>query len=373
MKSKQHSERFMTLVVMFLAVAAVALGVVAVQAQSGDVAELTPLPARDTYQPSAAEQTLNSTYERVSQSVVNISVAIGSRGTATGTGFVIDADGHIVTNNHVVEDATYIEVTFVGGHVIPADLIGRDPAADLAVIKVDPSAVDLTPVMFADSDNVIVGQNTLAIGSPFGQAFTLTTGIVSALDRSLQNTDRFSIPMLIQTDAAINPGNSGGPLLNEAGEVIGVNTAILSGSGTGSGVGFSIPSNTVRRIVPYLIENGEFDHAWLGISGVTLQPAGIRAMELPEETQGVVVATVTEDGPSANLLQGSGNSSVETPFGLVPVGGDVITAIDGSPITDMEELISYLEANTLPGDVISLDIWRDGQQISVDVPLQARP
>lgn len=373
MNRKLSQTLTIALAAIVLAVGAV-LGAVAVNAQGGSTVSQTPLPVSAEYSPNTQEQALNDVYSRVSQSVVNVAVAMDGRGAGTGTGFVIDEEGHIVTNNHVVEGASYIEVTFVNDQVLTAELIGRDPAADLAVIKVDPSQVDLQPVTFADSDKVFVGQQTMAIGSPFGNAFSLTTGIVSALDRSLRNDDNFSIPMLIQTDAAINPGNSGGPLLDADGNVIGVNTAILSGSRSSSGVGFAIPSNTVRRIAPYLIENGAFEHSWLGISGITVRSIEAEALDLPEGTNGVLVAGTAPGGPSAGQLQPANtNSVIETPLLPLPVGGDIITAINGQNVSDMEDLISYLEANTLPGDTITLTVLRDGQETTVDITLEPRP
>lgn len=365
------------------------VGAVGVYAQ--DSVRIPPLPAGNPYQPNQGELSLADVYNRVSRSVVNVSVAVDGSGfqpggAGTGSGFVIDTQGHIVTNNHVVDDASYIEVTFIDGTIVTAELVGRDPYADLAVIQVDPSEVELQPLTFADSDLVFVGQQVMAIGSPFGeeQAFTLTTGIVSALDRSLASESRFSIPELIQTDAAINPGNSGGPLLDMAGNVIGVNTAILSGSNSASGVGFSIPANTVRRIVPYLIQNSSYEHTWMGISGMTLRPDQREAMNLPPTLRGILVTEVVEGGPAAgagligstDVIQvSSGNASgvIQTPFGDLPVKGDVIMAINSTGLSTMNDLIAYLEDNTLPGDTVTLSIVRDGQTMDVAVTLQERP
>ena len=362
--------------ILYLAVAVLLVGVVVgvwrVQAQDGSVSGLSPLPASAPYQPNNDELSTAELYQRVTQSVVNISVTDGGQQQGTGTGFVVDTDGHIVTNNHVVELASYIEVTFVDGTITDATLVGRDPEADLAVIRVDPAAVALQPVAFADSDEVFVGQQVFAIGSPFNQAFTLTTGIVSALDRSLQNENFFSIPELIQTDAAINPGNSGGPLLDHDGHVIGVNTAILSGTRSASGVGFAIPSNTVRRIVPYLIENGEFEHSWLGIAGTTLLPAQRRAMELDSSVAGVIVSDVTGNSPASRAGLAGATGTVNTPFGRLATGGDIITAINGSPILQMSDLISYLNDQTMPGDTVTLSILRDGSPVQVQVTLAPR-
>ena len=351
----------------------VVAGVWSVKAQSGDPATIAELPAVTSYHPSTDEMSTADLYQRVTPSVVNVSVVMGQSGGGTGSGFVIDTQGDIVTNNHVVEGATYIEVAFVDGSVVEAKLVGRDADADLAVIQVDPAQVNLHPVTFADSDQVFVGQQVYAIGSPFGQAFTLTTGIVSALDRSLQNNNQFSIPKLIQTDAAINPGNSGGPLLDRAGNVIGVNSAILSNSSTASGVGFAIPSNSVRRVVPYLIAEGKFEHSWLGIAGSTLYPAQREAMSLDSNMLGVMVSDVASGGPAEKAGLSGATGTVNTPLGRLAINGDIITAINNSPVTDMSDLIDYLEFNTQPGDVITLSVWRSGKSTDLQVTLQPRP
>jgi S1-C subfamily serine protease len=367
-----NKRRFVTIVVAAALALGVLVGVLTVKAQNGDPGNTSPLPAAAAYQPNSAEQQTANLYQRVTQSVVNINVAL-SNGGATGSGFVIDSQGDIVTNNHVVENATYIEVTFVDGTILQAKLVGRDPEADLAVVRVDPSAVSLKPVTFADSDKVFVGQQTYAIGSPFGEAFTLTSGIVSGLDRSLQNSSQFSIPKLIQTDAAINPGNSGGPLLDSNGDVIGVDTAILSDSNSGSGVGFAIPSNSVRIIVPYLIANGKYEHSWLGIAAGTLRPEERSAMKLPADLQGVMVSDVVSGGPADQAGLKAAASQTDTPFGPVPTNGDIITAVNGQKIATMSDLIDYLEFNTHPGDKITLSVWRNGKSVDLTVTLQPRP
>ena len=350
----------------------VLVGVWGVEAQGGSQDQLAPLPAAATHQPTSDEQKVADLYQRVTQSVVNISV-VTATGGGTGSGFVIDTEGHIVTNNHVADGANTILVTFVDGTILEAKLVGNDPDADLAVIKVDPSQVTLQPVTFADSDKVFVGQRVFAIGSPFGEDFTLTEGIVSALDRSLQNANSFSIPELIQTDAAINPGNSGGPLLDQDGNVIGVNTAIASNSNSGSGVGFSIPSNSVRRIAPYLIANGSYQHSWLGISGSTLLAPQRDAMNLDSSVHGVIVGDVSNNSPASKAgLQGS-QSTIKSSFGQLAINGDVITAINNTPITQMSDLIDYLESSTHPGDVVDLTIVRNGNTQTLSVTLAPRP
>ncbi|NDJ75274.1 MAG: PDZ domain-containing protein [Chloroflexi bacterium] len=364
-----------TLTTLFLpavVLVAIVIGVISVQAQGGINREIQPLPVGAVYEPSSAELSLADVYQQATRSVVNISI-VTPRASGTGSGFVIDTDGHIVTNSHVVEDAAYIQVAFVDGTILEAEFIGADPEVDLAVIQVDPAATTLYPVTFVDSDEVFVGQQTLAIGSPFDQDFTLTTGIVSAIDRSLRNDNLFSIPELIQTDAAINPGNSGGPLMDNEGNVIGVNTAILSSTRSASGVGFAIPANTVRRVVPYLIETGEYDHSWLGISGMTVIPAQREAMNLPVDFRGVMVTAVSRQGPAALAGLSGASGVVGTPFGRVEVDGDIITAVNNTPVAQMSDLIAYLEAETLPGDEITLTVWRNGNLVNIEVELRERP
>jgi 2-alkenal reductase len=305
--------------------------------------------------------------------VVNISVLTDNGRAGNGSGFVIDTAGHIVTNGHVVSDARYVEVTFVDGTLLTADVIGIDTDSDLAVIQVEAAEAILQPVTFADSDQVFVGQQTLAIGSPFGQDFTLTTGIVSAIDRSLVTDSQFSIPELIQTDAAINPGNSGGPLLDRAGNVLGVNTAILSSTQANAGVGFAVPSNAVRRIVPYLIADGKFEHSWLGISGAAVEVAMREAMNLPDGLAGVMVSRVTATGPAGQAGLRGATGFIDTPLRRLPVNGDIITAVDGNPVSQMNDLVAYLDGDTLPGQTVMVTVWRDGQMIELPVTLRERP
>ncbi len=358
-----------------LIVLALMVGMVIGAVAQEQVDVIAPFGEVVPYSPNLEELGLSQVYETVVSSVVNITVAGNEAPLGTGSGFVIDADGHIVTNNHVVESADYIEVSFVNGTQVEAELVGRDPGADLAVIRVDPNTPGLVlqPVGFGNSDEAFVGQQVMAIGSPFGEDFTLTTGIVSATDRNIQAVDRFTIPQVIQTDAAINPGNSGGPLLNWTGQVIGVNSAILSASGSGSGVGFAIPGNTVRRIVPYLIEEGEYRHAYLGITGAPVLPALREQLNLPSDFNGVMISNVLPDGPAAVAGLEGATTEVETPFGPLPSDGDIITAIDGVPIHQMNDLTAYLEANTQPGSAVTVTVWRDGELLDVPVTLEERP
>jgi 2-alkenal reductase len=292
-----------------------------------------------------------------------------------GSGFVWDKDGHIITNNHVVSDAEEIIVRFANGKTVEAELLGTDPDADLAVIRVDMSASELQPLAIGDSAELRVGQLAIAIGNPFGQDFTMTTGIVSALDRTIRSgRTPFSIPEVIQTDAPINPGNSGGPLLNRHGEVIGINTQIISRSGGSSGIGFAVPVNIAKRVIPTLIEGKEVDYAWLGITGRTMDPETAEAMELPLDTTGALVIALSEGGPAEDAgLQGSDGTFENSGF-EVEIGGDVITAIDGKAVEDMDDLIAYLITDYQPDDQVELAVIHgDGTEETITVTLGERP
>ena len=292
-----------------------------------------------------------------------------------GTGFVWDTEGHIVTNNHVVADASDVEVIFEDGTTAKAKVLGTDPNSDLAVIKVDVPVAELKPITLGDSDQVKVGQLTIAIGNPFGQEFTMTSGIISAVGRTIRSgNSAFSIPKAIQTDASINPGNSGGPLLDRSGAVIGINSQILSDTGANNGIGFAVPINTAKQVVPTLIKGDDYEYAWLGISGSTLNREVTDLMKLPQETQGVLVINVSKDGPADQAgLVGSGKTLTADGEDY-QLGGDVITAINGQPIAAMDELIGYLLEKTKPGDTATLEvIHADGKQATMNVTLGVRP
>jgi serine protease Do len=354
---------------------------------------------------AAYESTLTNIYERVNPSVVNIrvmqNITADQSGSGSpffgipdlpeglipqqpysqglGSGFVWDTQGHIVTNNHVVEGADKIEVTFADESIVTAELVGADPDSDLAVIRVDLPPDQLHPVQVGDSDQLRVGQLAIAIGNPFGLEGTMTVGIVSALGRSLAAGDGlsigpvYSIPDVIQTDAPINPGNSGGVLLDDMGQVIGVTAAIESPVRANAGIGFVIPSSIVKRVVPALIENGSFAHPYLGISGTSLTPDLAQAMDLETEQRGALVVEVTSDGPAdkAGLQGSSQQASID---GVdVQVGGDVITAINGREINDMDDLIAYLSSDVEVGENVTLIVLRDGKEKQVEVLIEARP
>ncbi len=344
-----------------------------VEADAGETAA-TPIPALDdplalAY---AEEQLFIELYERVSPSVVYIAVTTsGLTGSGSGSGFVWDTEGHIVTNNHVVESARRIEVTFADGTTVEAELVGTDSDSDLAVIKVDVPASRLHPVELGDSDALRVGQRAIAIGNPFGFEQTMTTGIVSGLGRVVKQESGFSLPQLVQTDAAINPGNSGGPLLDSYGRVIGVTTLIYSNSGTNAGVGFAVPVNTVKRVVPPLVATGRYADPWLGIQGTSITPLLAEELGLSVE-QGVLVQTAVQDGPAAKAGLQGGNRQVRLGGTLMATGGDVIVVIDGVSVQDMDDLIVYL-ADKSVGQKVTLTVLRNGRQQRIQVTLGERP
>jgi S1-C subfamily serine protease len=294
----------------------------------------------------------------------------------TGSGFVYDRQGHIVTNYHVVENAESVSVAFASGESYPATVVGQDPSTDLAVLQVQvPSLPDPLPV--GDSSQLRVGQFVMAIGNPFQLERTLTLGIISALQRVIQSPDGRFIGEAIQTDAAINPGNSGGPMLNLAGEVVGVNSQIISPSGAYAGIGFAISSNTVRRIVPVLISNGSFPHPWLGVSISDLTPDAIQALQGVGVdlgvTHGVLILNVVSGSPAeASGLRG-GSRQVQLGGSIVPVGGDVITAINDQQISTGQDLTMYLDAETNVGDRVELTIVRGGEEQTISVTLGEMP
>jgi len=301
------------------------------------------------------------------------SVVLIQTNTGTGSGWVYDYDGHIITNNHVVEDAISIQVTFQTGNILEADLIGRDPYSDMAVIKVDAPQGLLHPLEVGVSSELLVGETAIAIGNPFGLANTMTVGVISATGRQMDATGGYVIVDVIQTDAAINPGNSGGPLLNLKGEVIGMNTAIISNTRDFSGIGFAIPSDTVTREVQSLIDEGSYEHPWLGISGYNLFPDMAEAMGLDRDTHGTLVAAVIEDGPADDAgIQGATDTAMVNgvPF---DIGGDIIIGVEGLILDSFYELQVYLTRNTKPGDTVTLTIIRDGDVMEVDFTLGSRP
>jgi S1-C subfamily serine protease len=350
------------------------------------------IPASTSTAPTEGNVDLAALYARVNPGVVTIwnFADLGAPHTDTvpagqGSGFVIDTDGHIITNQHVVSGAQQIEIDFPSGVKAWADLIAVDPDSDLAVLKVDVPADSLTPLPLGDSDLVKVGDRVVAIGNPFGLSGTMTSGIVSALGRTLDSEHAspggqpFSAGDIIQTDAAINPGNSGGPLLNLQGEVIGVNRAIrtesftVSGDAANSGVGFAVPVNIVRRVVPGLIAQGNYSYPYLGVSSLDQQQMNLKILEqigLPGDAVGAYVTCVTPGGPADRAgVHGAGScDSAE----LTP-GGDLITQVDGVRVRHFDDLLSYLLEHTAVGQQIVLTVQRGGQQLDIPVTLGPRP
>ncbi len=347
-------------------------------------------PAPIVVQPNDAvtnlENQVEAVYAATGDAVVNISVT--SMGydfffnpvpqEGTGSGFVYDAQGHIVTNYHVVEGADDIQVTFADGMTFPAQVVGADPTYDLAVIKVEPEDYQMKVVPLGDSKQLHVGQFVVAIGNPFGLEQTVTFGVISSLGRVIQSPDGRYIGEAIQTDAAINPGNSGGPLLDLEGRVIGVNAQIVSPSRANAGIGFSIPANTVRRVVPELISQGHYRHSWMGVQ---FFPAGLNkqlqsdfaslGVQVPDH--GILLLSVGHNTPAEKAGLRGGSRQIRTRYGVLAVGGDVIVSIDGHEISSPQDLIAYLETETRVGDTVQVSIIRDGQQLTLPVTLGARP
>lgn len=343
--------------------------------------------------PSPIEKAdLSDLYQHVNPGVVTIWTYAELGGphdeltpTGQGSGFIIDTEGRIITNQHVIAGATSIEVALPSGHHYWGELIGTDPDSDLALLQIDAPENVLMPLPLGDSDLVQVGDYVVAIGNPFGLSGTMTSGIVSAIGRTLTSERLaptggvFSAGAIIQTDAAINPGNSGGPLLNMNGEVVGVNRAIRTesftsnGDPTNSGVGFAVPVNIVRRVVPYLIADGSYSYPYLGITSISGDSLNLPVLEflgLPENARGAYITCVTPGGPAEDAgLVGSSDCD-ET--GIEP-GGDLITAIDNVRITDFSDLISYLIMETEPGMEILLTIYRVDQEVEISLTIGARP
>jgi S1-C subfamily serine protease len=329
--------------------------------------------------------------------------------TAIGSGYVIDREGHVATNYHVIANARNVSVAFSDGSIYTAKVIGSDPFSDAAVLELqNVPAEKLAPLPLGNSSNLAVGDEVAAIGSPFGLTGSMSTGVVSGLGRLLpslaappdnndtnNNDDNetiidggqaFSIPNIIQTDAAINPGNSGGPLLNLRGEVIGMNTAVLSESGASSGVGFAIPSDTLRVILPALIANGSYVHPWIGISGTDMTPE--IAIELGlKEARGFLVIDIVMGSPAERAGIRGGDMPVaagaiagfqggQGPTGnnnLLELGGDIILGVDNQTVNKIDDLLSYIESKKKAGDTVTLMVLRDGEMTSIDLVLGARP
>jgi 2-alkenal reductase len=345
----------------------------------------TPIPEELIAEADAEEQLLINIYQRVNPAVVYVDVSQADERSdellayGSGSGFVIDPEGIIVTNAHVIQNADEVRVTFSDGMVLLAEVLGYDTYADLAVLKVTPpEGTTLISVELGDSDSLLVGQRVITIGNPFGLSGSMSTGIVSAIGRSLpsgqiSDTGVFSNPKIIQTDAAINPGNSGGPLLDSHGRVVGVNYALQSLSGLNTGVGFAIPVNTVKRIVPQIIETGSVEYPYLGISAntqVTLADLSVE-YDMPV-TEGVLIAEVVPDsGADKAGLRGGDEQVVFRGFDVL-LGGDIITALDGYPIRNFDELLGYLVSNVSVDQELTVTIIRGGETLDIPVTVGSR-
>lgn len=347
--------------------------------------EITKIPSDNNLQYDQSNTNLGEIYRNLENSVVQITSTVTTtrsniiingnpleqQSSRLGSGFVYDDEGHIITNNHVVTGVTDVEITLSNGDVFNAKVIGTDEFNDIAVLQIidDYSNDPLYPIPFADSSHVKVGDQVIAIGNPFGLSNTMTTGIVSQIGRLLPNQESgFSIPNIIQTDAAINPGNSGGPLLDDNGNLIGMNTAIESKVGEFSGIGFAVSSNTIKKVVPVLIEKGEYDHPWLGISGTTISPKLVEKLNLPKNFRGALINQVIEDGPAAKAGIKDALYTIDKEI----ASADIVTSIDNIPVKRIDDIIAYVSENKSVGDTVSLQIYRDGNVIDVDVKLGKR-
>jgi S1-C subfamily serine protease len=343
--------------------------------------QVTPVPVQPA---NELEAQVEAVYSEAAPAVVNVTSriitydffmqAVPQEGT--GSGFIYDIEGHIVTNYHVVENAESVSVALTTGETYVATVVGADPSNDLAVLRTEAETLP-APIPLGDSDRLRVGQFVIALGNPFGLNFTLTVGVISSLGRVIQSPDGRFIGEAIQTDAAINPGNSGGPLLDLEGRVIGVNAQIISPSQASAGIGFAIPANTVRRVVPQLIAQGRYPHPWLGVQILEITPQ--RASALREAgadvsvDEGVLVVEVVPGSPAAAAGIRGGDREVQIGNARVLVGGDVITAINGQPVATSQELTVYLESETQVGDTVEVTLMRGRQEMTVSVTLAERP
>jgi S1-C subfamily serine protease len=339
------------------------------------VAEESPAPAVERAALLELEP-LTELYNTANPGVVSIQAIAEQNGVisgGSGSGFILDEEGHIVTNNHVVAGSEHLTVIFYDGFQERAEIVGRDPSSDLAIIKVESFPAGAHPLPLADSDQLEVGDWVVTIGNPFGLSSSIAVGIVSATGRTIASgVTPFSIPQAIQTDAAINPGNSGGPLLTLNGEVVGVNAQIAAtGTGTNSGVGFSIPSNIVRRVSPSLIADGSYSWPWLGIEGASVTLLLQEANDLDTQ-QGAYVSSIVSGSPAERAgLRGTDGTRQVDGFDT-PTGGDVIVEVNGKPVLDFSDLLIQI-ANSSPGDTLELTVIRDGERMPISVTLQARP
>jgi len=331
------------------------------------IGEITPLYSKSF--------SLIEIFEKSEPGVVRVNVQRSETVDGTnglGSGFVFDKKGHIITNAHVVVDAKKVVVTFLDGRSYNAEIIGTDEFTDLAVIKVNADLKLLRPLALGDSSNLKVGEPIAAIGNPFGLSGSMTAGIVSQLGRLLPSGSGYSIPDVIQTDAAINPGNSGGPLLNMRSEVVGINTAIQSVTGEFTGIGFAIPSQTIAKIVPTLIEKGEYKHPWIGISGRDIDPDLAKVLG-QKDAVGFLVVTVVENSPASKAGLIGSEKIIEVQGVSFPMGGDIILSVDGIEVRKIDDILIHLQRAKSVGDEMVLEILRDGRTTNVTIVLQERP
>ncbi len=343
--------------------------------------QTTPVPAEPA---NALEAQVEAVYDQAGSAVVNVTSVTYAYDfffnpvpqEGTGSGFIYDDEGHIVTNYHVVENAEELSVTLADGKTYPAESVGVDPSTDLAVLRIDVDELP-RPAPLGESDNLRVGQFVVAIGNPFGLERTLTVGVISSLGRVIESPDGRFIGEVIQTDAAINRGNSGGPLLDLEGRVIGVNSQIVSPSGANAGIGFSVPVNAVRRVVPELIAQGHYPHPWLGVQLLPLTEERAEVfreagMDVPVE-KGLLVIEAVENSPADRAGLQGGDRVVRIGRYRIPLGGDIITALNGEPMTDLQTFTVYLETQTRVGDSVELTIIRDGEEQTAQATLDERP
>ena len=336
--------------------------------------ENTPSALAET-PPIHSNQSLVEIFEKSESGVVRVNVqrndTSGGMG-GVGSGFVFDKKGHIITNAHVIKNAAKVAVTFLDGRSYNAEIIGIDEYTDIAVIKVNADLSLLHPLSLGDSANLKVGEQIAAIGNPFGLSGSMTSGIVSQLGRLLPSGSGYSIPDVIQTDAAINPGNSGGPLLNMRGEIVGVNTAIQSTTGEFTGVGFSVPSQTIAKIVPTLIEKGEYKHPWIGIAGRDIDPDLAKVLNL-KDAKGFLVMTVVDDSPAAKAGLIGSDKTIEVEGIKYPMGGDIVLSVDKIEVRKIDDILIHLQRSKSVGDEMVLEILRDGRTTNMTIVLQERP
>jgi S1-C subfamily serine protease len=348
--------------------------------QSSHPQSTTPLSLTDIFKKvENSVVQITSTVSNPNELIIINGKRLNGNSTALGSGFIYDNKGHIVTNNHAVPDLSNntnsVDVTFIDGNTYSAKVIHRDPFSDIAVLQLIGNFSDekLVPLSITNSSTLQVGQPVIAIGNPFGLSGSMTTGIISQMARVLPNPDTgYSIANTIQTNAAINPGNSGGPLLNMQGQVIGMNTAIISDTGSYSGVGFAIPSDDIMHIVPKLIQNRSYSHPWLGIAGGKITPEISEKVGFPKNYKGVMIAAVQSGSPAEKAGLRGFNQNISNGGNITRLG-DIITAVDGHPVRQMDEIINYLEAHKSVGDRVEVKVMRDAKIMDLTINLKARP